>query len=313
VAKATGLTEDAVKITELDPSQPDLSALASSEVLLADPGLIINHIDVLNANCRWLSSTWAGVEKIIRHINEHGSSPPWQLTRFAGYFGPAMAEYVCTHILARERHLQHYAEEQKAKRWRGNDPHAPLLEYRMLKNLSVGIMGLGEIGKDVAHVCSLLGMSVAGLVTRPPTSPLPGIKYYTTAQLPELLASSDYIVNILPSTSGTIGLLNGGMLSNCKAKQGCFINVGRGDIVTEEDLLKAIDAKELGGAVLDVFSTEPLPQSSRLWATPNVTLTPHVAAISFPDEVAESFAKNYHLYCTDPSSMTHTVNFGKGY
>ena len=124
-------------------------------------------------------------------------------------------------------------------------------------------MGLGEIGKHVAQVCSLLGMSVSGLVTRVPSDPVPGVTYYTTSQLPDLLASSDYVVNVLPSTENTIGLLNGGMLSHCKAKQSCFINVGRGDIVAEDDLLKAIDAKELGGAVLDVFSTEPLPHSSR--------------------------------------------------
>ena len=121
--------------------------------------------------------------------------PPWRLTRFAGYFGPAMADYVCSHILARERHSGHFMKLQEGKRWE-NVHDSP--SYRLINTLSIGIMGVGEIGKEIATVCRGMGMSVSGMVRKKPATAdaLDGMTYYTTDELPLLLQSSDYVVNV---------------------------------------------------------------------------------------------------------------------
>lgn len=302
-----------IQTVALDPTSPDLEVLKSAEVVLGDPGLFTDPVlDSLQGNCKWLASTWAGVEKVLAKIDA-AAPPPWRLTRFAGYFGPAMADYVCSHILARERHSGHFMKLQEAKRWE-NVHDSP--GYRLINTLSVGVMGVGEIGKEIATVCKGMGMSVSGMVRTKPSEAdaVDGMTYYTTDELPLLLQSSDYVVNVLPSTPSTIGLLNGGMLANCKPKASCLINVGRGDIVDEAELLRAIDAKDLGGAVLDVFQTEPLPETSRLWDTEGIVITPHVAAISFPEDVAAAFASNMERYQNgSPDHLKHQVNFSSGY
>ena len=104
----------------------------------------------------------------------------------------------------------------------------------------------------------------------------------------------------------------GGMLSNCR-KGACLINVGRGDVVSEQDLLSAVEAGHLSGAVLDVFEKEPLSESSPLWDTPGVVITPHQAALSFPAQVAEHFARNLDRFAADPSTLEHQVDVGQGY
>lgn len=92
----------------------------------------------------------------------------------------------------------------------------------------------------------------------------------TTEELPKFLRACDYVVNILPSTEQTKGLLNGEVLKNCEEKKAVFINVGRGNIIRETDLVRALKKGWISGAILDVFEEEPLPQTSELWALPQV-------------------------------------------
>lgn len=176
------------------------------------------------------------------------------------------------------------------------------------------MLGLGEIGRCVAATCSHLGMSVTGLVRSipPPDKQLPSVTYCTMDSLPELLKNSDYICNVLPSTAATRGMLGGGVLAECKPNA-CFINVGRGDIIPESELVSALEQRVLAGAILDVFETEPLPKESRLWALPNVVITPHESALSFPHQVAENFAENFNRFVDDPSSLLFQVDVSSGY
>jgi phosphoglycerate dehydrogenase-like enzyme len=93
------------------------------------------------------------------------------------------------------------------------------------------------------------------------------------SDLPDLLQNCDYIINVLPSTPDTIGLLNGDMLKHCAQKQSVFINIGRGTVIKEKDLVNALSRGWLSAAILDVFETEPLPPSSVLWTMPQVKYT----------------------------------------
>ena len=123
-----------------------------------------------------------------------------------------------------------------------------------------------------------------------------------TASLPYVLQSSNYMVNILPSTLQTRGLLSGDVLRHCagegsarRPRPPIFINAGRGDVVDEHALVTALDSGWIGGAVHDVFQEEPLPKSSLLWSHDKVLMTPHISAVSYADDVAQLFARNLAL------------------
>ena len=158
-------------------------------------------------------------------------------------------------------------------------------------------------------------MTVWGL-TRTPASDetrSPHVDQYRELDgLPELLSSSDYVCNVLPSTAQTRGLLDGDMLRHCASKKSVFINVGRGNIITEATLIHSIQQGWLAGAVLDVFEKEPLPTDSRLWSMPEVVVTPHYAAVTPAGEAADLFVANLRLYLAG-KSLKYVVDWARGY
>ena len=157
-----------------------------------------------------------------------------------------------------------------------------------MPQLSIGILGRGDIGKAVAKACKALGMKVWGIGRRERSADVPSfVDHYTTASsLPEVLQSCNYICNILPSTPATKHLLSGNVLESCKDNHPVLINVGRGDVIDEKSLVQALNQGWISGAILDVFEVEPLPKESVLWNMQQVVITPHVSALSFPHEVS---------------------------
>jgi len=95
-------------------------------------------------------------------------------------------------------------------------------------------------------------------------------EHRTVDNLPDILKNCDYIINVLPSTQDTIGLLNDNVLEHCKGKNAVFMNVGRGSVIRETDLINALEQKWISAAILDVFEKEPLPKESKLWSLPQV-------------------------------------------
>lgn len=139
-----------------------------------------------------------------------------------------MADYVCSHILARERHSGHFMKLQEGKRWE-NVHDSP--SYRLINTLSIGIMGVGEIGKEIATVCRGMGMSVSGMVRKKPATAdaLDGMTYYTTDELPLLLQSSDYVVNV----RATPGREGGGAFSlKLVDAAGCVLSLPRPTLIS---------------------------------------------------------------------------------
>jgi glyoxylate/hydroxypyruvate reductase A len=152
----------------------------------------------------------------------------------------------------------------------------------------VGILGLGELGRDAARKLRTLGFDVAGW-TRSPKSQPDLASFHGPAGLDALLARSDILVCLLPLTPDTRGLLNASLFAKLARDRrlGPFlINAGRGGLQVEADIVAALDARVLKGASLDVFETEPLPASSPLWTHPNVYVSPHNSAISSPEAIA---------------------------
>jgi len=274
------------------------------QVLLVDPDLLCGLYGDADAktNIRWIQSTFSGAEKLC---DVSTFRDDLVVTRIGRGFGSQMGEYCMAYILQDALMVKEMAKDENAKAWRSD---VYKRERFSLDGKVLGVLGAGAIGTAVALTAKAFGMKTIGLTTGRTISssscsgsgsgssdeqtrafsPL-GI----STSLTEVLEKSDYIVNCLPSTPQTRGLL-----STDSFKSGIigFINVGRGDVVADDELIAAIDSNMMKWAVLDVFSKEPLPDISPLWSHPAVTITPHVSAISTPDVVASVFIENLELF-----------------
>ncbi len=152
------------------------------------------------------------------------------------------------------------------------------------------ILGTGSIGQHIAHTGKHFGMKVLG-ISRSGRERAGFDQVYQLPALNKVLAQADVIVSVLPATRET-SPLHRPRFEHCKAGAILF-NVGRGNAIHEGDLLTALRTGKLGMAVLDVFAQEPLPADSPLWGQPNLIITPHNSAYSFPEDVAQIFVRNY--------------------
>ncbi|MGH6931423.1 MAG: 2-hydroxyacid dehydrogenase [Dongiaceae bacterium] len=194
-----------------------------------------------------------------------------------------MVEYVVLHILSHRRHQMVYRQQQADRRWQS---HIPPFAH----DVRIGIMGLGSIGVRTAETLAGFSFRVSGWSrTR---HQIPRVEcHHGPEQLAEFLAPCDYVVCILPETNDTRGSLDARAFAMMK-RGAYFINVGRGPLVVEADLIAALDSGQLGGAVLDVFQTEPLPSDSPLWRHPKIIVTPHEAG-GTPEGSLVHIADNY--------------------
>lgn len=194
-----------------------------------------------------------------------------------------MREYVVQHVLNHHRQQRKYDAFQRQGTWEElHQPHAG--ERR------VGVMGLGELGRDAAEHIAHLGFDVAGWSRS--RREIDNVTCFAGQdEFDAFLARTDILVGLLPLTADTRNLINADTLGKLPAGAS-FINAGRGQQVVEDDLLAALDSGHLSEATLDVFQTEPLPAGHRLWTHPNVTVTPHIASITDPRGVADQVAEN---------------------
>ena len=159
---------------------------------------------------------------------------------------------------------------------------------------TIGIMGLGNIGKAIGESLVNLDFKVVGWGARPKNS-LGAIEYYYGhEQLSKFLSETDILINVLPLTENTINLLTRSELMYLP-KGSFIINIGRGGIINEDDLLSVLDEGQITAAALDVFAEEPLPENNSLWTHPSVYITPHIAGQSNPGSAAKTIAENIRL------------------
>lgn len=196
----------------------------------------------------------------------------------------AMSEYVIAAVLMHTRNFHQFRADQAARRWK---PLAP----RPAAAVRVGIMGLGHLGSDAARKLAGLGFSVAGWSRRPKR--IEGVASFAGEEsLGPFLERTDILVCLLPLTPATRGILNRRAFERLPA-EAYVINAARGEHLVEEDLLAALDNGRLAGACLDVFREEPLPPAHPFWDHPRITVTPHVASLTFPRAVAPQLVENY--------------------
>ena len=203
-----------------------------------------------------------------------------------------MTEYVVLHVLLHHRRQRELDAAQRASQWAAPEQWAA-------KALRVGIMGLGELGRDAAEVLVRLGFQVRGWSRSVRT--LPGVTCFAgDTGLDPFLRETDVLVALLPLTSATRGILDRQLFGRL-ARDGVLggpvlINAGRGGLQIETDILHCLDDGTLVAATLDVFEQEPLPPTSRLWTHPRVTLTPHNAADSDPEAIGADVAAQILAY-----------------
>ncbi|XP_044742843.1 glyoxylate/hydroxypyruvate reductase A-like [Chrysoperla carnea] len=300
-----------LKFVQIDNgSARDEDLLLSSEIIVADADLFVPYL-YQTKSVKWVQMTWAGLDVIYKHESYKGGDLPYLVTRFSGeHFGRIMSEYVIASIVNHERSMFQVKLNQTKHCW---NKSGSIQNYRIISDLTFGILGLGQISSLVAQNLNLLGGNLICL-GRSNRNSFPSFinKYYTTENLNEFLSNCDYVINVLPSTKETIGLLNNDVLKHCAKRSAVFINIGRGSIIAENDLINALNNKWISGAILDVFELEPLPKESPLWDMPQVLITPHVSGTSRAKDIAEQFAKNYELYCSE-SKIPTTVDFSTGY
>lgn len=254
---------------------------------------------------RWIHSTAAGVDQLLHpEILERDII----LTTSSGIHAESITEHVLALMLAFARRLHVAIRNQLAHRW-----DRPSTVGRELRGKTVGILGLGHIGREVAARAVALGMRVIG--TKHTREPVPHADRVLGPEgLDEVLREADYLVITLPLTSETRGLIGPRELGVMKPSA-YLINVARGAIVQEAALIEALRQGRLAGAGLDVFEREPLPQDSPLYEMEQVILTPHVSGgggTGYYDRAIPLFCENLRRYLTG-EPLVNVVDKRRGY
>lgn len=276
-----------------------LPSAAEAEILLGAriPAELLAEMPRL----RWIQTPNAGVEDLVA-----ASIPPGVLTtRVVGLFEGYIAEWTLGYMLAHTLRLRQGLTQQGERQWQ---------HYFIdrLEGKRLGVAGIGSIGQGVARRAAALGLQVVGLGRNQRESAgSPFTAIYTTEQLLDFCRGLDFLAMTLPLTPGTEGLFGSEALAVLNPGA-LVLNAGRGRVIQEEALLGALQSGHLGGAVLDVFATEPLPPAHPLWTAPGVTVTPHIAGPSVPAEVAAYFLQNYARF-TSGTPLVGLIDRTRGY
>lgn len=248
---------------------------------------------------RWVQVMGAGVDRFL----DAPFPPKVVLTRAEGVFGPWMAEYTFGWLLWGTQHTETFRAAQRARRW---EPVAPSL----LRGKTLGVAGLGSVGRAIARLGRAFAMRVLGLSRSGRRVPEVE-RVFRRAGFREMLRASDYVVLVVPLTPETRGLVGEAELRAMRAGA-WLVNLGRGHLIQEQALVRALHERWIAGAVLDVFGEEPLPAEHPFWGMPNVVVTPHVSGPSDPAEIAPIFNDNLRRFLQG-RALRGRVDLRRGY
>lgn len=276
--------------------------LAEAEVIMGKP----THDQLQDAQkLRWLHLPSAGADGFTDQSLYHNKDII--VTTSSGVYGMPIAEHVFALILSFGRSLPAHFRNQNAKHWHSEAPK------RDFFGSTLGIVGLGDIGHEVAKRGHAFGAKVLA-VKRNPTN-IPGYieRLYGEEGIDEVVAHSDYLVLALPHTTRTENMLNRKRIAMMKSSS-YLVNIGRGALVDQEALIEALQEKRIAGAGLDVTSPEPLPQESPLWKLDNVILTSHSSGRSLSNRrrTQQIFCANLKRY-QNKQSLKNAIDFLAGY
>jgi glyoxylate/hydroxypyruvate reductase len=293
-------------IARLAPLLPGETLLTVDEALLrvdeVDAAIVEGTAVGLGVfpNVRFVQSTWMGADRIV---TEPELPKGALLARMvAGPMTASMAEFVVASVFFIHRLFPAYLAQQSRREW--TEHFQPVAS-----ECPIGILGAGTLGAASASMLRACGFPVRSWARTPRS----GDATVLTGSdgLAELLGTSSILVNLLPLTPETAGIINREFLAQCLPGVG-LINAGRGKHVDDTALLEGLDSGHVGQAVLDVFTVEPLPEDHRFWTHPRVRVMPHIAAASTGEAVAESTANGVRAYRSG-SEVPNLVDGTRGY
>ena len=254
-------------------------------------------------NVRLAASTGAGVDNILACPS---ITPEVAVCRNRDPEQAAMmSTFALWHLLSHQRGFMTYLAQQRRQEWRSQPARAP-------GDIPVGVLGMGFMGERIARDCHALGFRVAGWRRRAQPSATPGVEVFAgQEQLQAFLNRTEVLINVLPLTEETRGILNRTLFE--QLRPGAYlIQLGRGSHLKEEDLWRALECGQLAGASLDVFDQEPLPAESPLWRDPRIIVTPHDASDVRPSAAVDNLlAELRRLRAGEP--LQNEVLPGVGY
>ena len=260
--EAAGLADRVVVDTLARKEKPSAEQMSRTEALMAyavPPGLL-----PAMPKLRWAQAMTAGVEGwlALPDLPDHLT-----LTCARGTHREAMPENIIGALLYVAKPYAEAVENQKRRKW-VQRPAQPLT------GKTLGILGLGAIGRDVARIAAALGLRVIG--TRRRLEPMADVaEVFPADRTPEVLAQSDFLLLLLPATPETDNFINAERLGMMKPSA-WLLNFGRGHLIRDDDLIAAVKAKKIAGAMLDVYRQEPLPADHPFWTTEGIIVLPHI-------------------------------------
>ncbi|RUL85930.1 D-2-hydroxyacid dehydrogenase [Tautonia sociabilis] len=285
-------------LAEAAPEAEFVNARDEAEAISAMPGAdavlgkltpeMLDRADRL----RWVQTFTASLEHyIFPALVEH----PCTLTNMRGLFGDVIADQVMGYVLCFSRNLHTYIRQQQERRYEPVGGEEARVSFAsgpgtvnamdratiFLPGATMGVVGFGAIGREIARRAMAFGITVSAVDRFPERCPsVEGVtEVWPIEKLPSLLAQSDFVVIAAPHTPETAGLFNAETIGRMR-RSSYLINIGRGAIVVLDDLVAALRSGTIAGAALDVFEIEPLPADHPLWGFPNVIITPHTAGYS---------------------------------
>jgi phosphoglycerate dehydrogenase-like enzyme len=283
------------------------AALASARVLLRGgvPASVLDHVIARSPRLEWIHSFSAGVDRVATPaVRARGLT----VTNARGVFSRPIAEYVVMMCLAIARRLPQLLELQRERTWQP-------LRGTELGGLTIGIVGYGSIGSEIARLLLPFEAQVIATRRRPErgVGEVPNVELLGLDRLDDLLRRSDIVVVAAPLTEETAGMIGAAQLQEMR-ETAWLINIARGRLVDELALRRALEAGWIGGAVLDVFTEEPLPSDSPLYGTSNLIITPHTSWSS--DRVVERsiglFIENLRRFAAG-EPLENVVDLEAGY
>jgi D-2-hydroxyacid dehydrogenase (NADP+) len=309
-------TSDRIKVDQVWPlidaekkgdaaAAKELNAfLSRGEILYGWARLLPERVLARAPGLKWIQLMSAGVDELPDEIMRS----PVAVTSASGLHGVPIGEFVLEIMLMFVKKAPLCFRMKQEKQFQGFRPG-------LLRGQTMGVVGLGHIGREVARLAKAFGMRV--IATRRSGAQGARARHVDILVPPErlqvLLKESDFVVLALPLTAQTRGLIGEQELRAMKP-EAYLINVARGAVVDEDALIRALEQNRIAGAGLDVFSTEPLPPDSRLWELPNVIFSPHVSGImpGYLVRATELFCDNLKRYLSG-RRLRHLVVKARGY
>ncbi|NMA62314.1 MAG: D-2-hydroxyacid dehydrogenase [Firmicutes bacterium] len=307
------LTELDLKLIQRETKATLLRGNSQGETLELAPyadvifGFVSPEILKVAVNCQWLQTPYAGAEKIL---GTPWGNPKMIYTNGRGIFGAPIGEHVVGLILSFNRGLYLARDNQRRRLWEPRLDHS----FRELTGSTVGILGYGDLGSQVAKRLRGFECKIIGFRQYPQGNESYADVVYSLDQFDEFAPHLDYLVCALPHTEKTVGFLHKKRMQ-LLPEHVIIINVGRGSLIRTEDLILALQEGWIGGAALDVTDPEPLPTDSPLWEMDNVLITPHNSGFTpfHKERALEIFFKNWKCFQEDGAPKFNVVNRKLGY